>query len=247
MFLNLNCNSIINDVDLLNQIKNICYIDDVRASWIGPGLPQTNVVEFENFAKWATEHWSMYSGFLGLVNNQSNILDIGCGTGYATKCLSYIFENNQITAIDMSKACIDFALNHNNSKNIEYINDDFTVAKFSKKFDYIFLLDTIEHIYPEQHYAFLNKSLSLLSNNGLLFLTTPNAINELDNKDHKGLFNTQRLKLFIEKYRGNIINSQFYNNKKMLTGNEKEYIIKEHIKTFESNSENKSHLKLILK
>jgi hypothetical protein len=106
----------------------------------------------------------------------------------------------------------------------------------------------------DQHYIIIDKLLNLLKDDGYLFISTPN---ELDNPDalteHIGLLNRERTKQFINKYKNNIIQSQFYDNLKLDTD---DYIIDETIDTFEisssgiggvSNAPNKSHFKLTLK
>ena len=117
-------------------------------------------------------------------------------------------------------------------------------------------MEILEHIKADKHYEIINKLLNLLNDDGLLFLSTPN---ELDNMDgisgHIGLLNRSRAKLFIDKYKNNIVSGIFYDNSKLhLTLNE--YIINEDVTTFEDSSwgiggnpncKNKSNFKIILK
>ena len=46
--------SVVNDPELLTSLKKACYTQhDVRAGWIGPGYPYTDVSEFKPLARWA--------------------------------------------------------------------------------------------------------------------------------------------------------------------------------------------------
>jgi len=114
----------------------------------------------------------------------------------------------------------------------------------------------LEHIESVNHFTIIDKLLDLLNNDGLLFLSTPN---ELDNQDaisgHIGLLNRSRTKLFLEKYKNNIISGNFYDNSKLHLDNY-EYIIYDDLTTFEDSSwgiggkshcVNKSQFKIIMK
>ena len=53
-------------------------------------------------------------------------------------------------------------------------------SSFYFKFYYIFFLEILEHIKSENHYTIIDKLLNLLNDDGYLFISTPN---ELDNPD----------------------------------------------------------------
>lgn len=168
--------------------------------------------------------------------------------------ISKNFPNAEIIGIEQNTKCIKFAKKYNNSDKITYLQEDLFLFSTSKKFNYIFFLEVLEHINAERHYEIIDKLLDMLTTDGLLFISTPN---ELDNPDcdngHIGLLNRYRTKQFIERYCNNLLSTQFYNNKLLLTD---DYIIDEKIETFEnsswgiggvSNALNKSNFKLILK
>jgi 2-polyprenyl-3-methyl-5-hydroxy-6-metoxy-1,4-benzoquinol methylase len=250
----------LNDISILKILKQSCYTNnDVRASWIADYNLDTDIVEYKNYATWSHQHWNMYNGFLTDIenkNNHYNILDAACGIGYNTKRLAINLPNSTIMGIDLDKNAISLANKYNNHSNIKYIYGDiFDSSNYNKKFDFIYFLEILEHIKAESHYEIIDKLLSLLNDGGVLFLSTPN---ELDNKDstsgHIGLLNRGRTKLFLERYKNNIISGKFYDNSKLHYDNY-EYIISDDITTFEdsswgvggkSNCKNKSQFKIIM-
>ena len=247
----------LNDLSILNELKNTCYIgDDVRASWIGDYDTDTDVNEFKNYAKWSLQHWNMYYGFFYHIkqNKINYILDAACGTGYNTKMLSEYLPESIIFGVDLNKESIMLAEKYNSAKNICYKIDDLLSCTFEVKFDYIYFVEILEHIKEYNHYIIIDKLLNLLQDDGYLFITTPN---ELDNKDseygHIGFLNRERTQNFIKRYENNIVLSQFYDNKRLETDN---CIIDEPINTYQNTSSgvggiqgapNKSHFKIILK
>jgi 2-polyprenyl-3-methyl-5-hydroxy-6-metoxy-1,4-benzoquinol methylase len=247
----------LNDINLLNELKNSCYTgNDVRASWITEYLIDTDILEFKNFANWSLQHWNMYKGFLNnieLNNEPLYILDAACGIGFNTKMLSENIENATLFGIDLDENSITLANKYNSDKNIIYKVGDLLSYSFEFKFKYIFFLEILEHINANNHYIIIDKLLNLLTEDGLLFITTPNELDNPDcNTEHIGLLNRERTQQFINKYKKNIIESQFYDNSKLLTDDN---IIDESIETYQitssgvggiSTAPNKSHFKLVL-
>ena len=240
---------VIDDEERLNALKNICFTaKDLRAGWIGPGLPKTNQPEFQALAKWATEHWYMYESFVPEISiDTSNILDIGCGIGHSTINLATLFPKMTVTAVDSDAAAIEFAKRYNSKDNISYVAQDFFRFKSDEKFQYIFCLEIFEHLPPELHDVFMEQCLSLLKPTGKMFMTTPNALDERDaDYGHIGMLNRQRTHEFYKRYQKNIIQESFINNTKLLTGRAQDFTIRASFNTYEQNADHKSHFRLIL-
>ena len=248
----------LNDLVILQELKESCYKgNDIRASWIADFELDTDIIEFKNYAKWSLQHWNMYKGFLKDIKINSEplyILDAGCGIGFNTKMINQNIPNSIVYGIDLDDNSIQLANKYNYGKNILYYSNDLLNLSNDLKFDCIFFLEILQHIKAENHYEIIDKLLELLKDDGLLFISTPN---ELDNPDalteHIGLLNRIRTREFINRYKDNIVNSQFYDNLKL---HENNYIIDEPIESYEytcsgiggfSNAPNKSHFKIIFK
>ena len=164
----------INDVELLEKMKSIIFHDgDVRPVWIGPGLGETDVVGHKNYCKWANEHWGLYRVFLDNIKDGTNILDLGCGVGFCTINISDLFKKSVIHAYDIDSESIDFAKKYNSNNKVKYVDGDILTEKLPSC-DYIFLIETLEHIKHEYHYQLIDNCLESLVDGGLLFISTPN-------------------------------------------------------------------------
>lgn len=229
----------INDVELLEIMRSlISHDDDVRPVWIGPELAETDNVDYQNFSRWANQHWGLYGGFLNNITDNSTILDLGCGCGFCTINLQNIFKNSLIHGVDIDIESINFGRKFNFNDNIEYKCEDIIKVKLPKS-DYIFLIETLEHIKYDKQYLIIDKCLSSLKSNGLIFISTPKEEVNYDylEKGHIGIMTNQIFNLFKERYKNNIVNIEYYDNQNLLSNNIEDY----------TNNINGSHYKIILK
>ena len=95
--------------------------------------------------------------FLANINEDSTILDIGCGIGALAYDLSKKAKN--VVAIDISKNAIKFARERYSRENIKYIIGDATIYDFNESYDYIILSNVLEHIKDRNN--FLKKIIPL--------------------------------------------------------------------------------------
>jgi 2-polyprenyl-3-methyl-5-hydroxy-6-metoxy-1,4-benzoquinol methylase len=228
----------INNKELLEKMKDIIFHDgDVRPVWVGPNLADTDILEYKNYGKWANQHWGLYRAFLNDTKDNSTILDLGCGVGFCTINLSDTFKNSKIYGYDIDSVSINFGDEYNSNENIKYICEDITNNKLIKS-DFIFLVETLEHIKHEFHYQLIDNCLESLNENGLLFISTPNEeIFISEDRGHVGILTTKYFNKFKEKYKDNLVSVEYYDNTKLLDDNYKNYI----------NKNNGSHFKIILK
>jgi len=91
--------------------------------------------------------------FMDNIENDSKVLDIGCGDGSLTYDLAK--KARKVVAIDFDKNSIKNAIKRFNNDNIRYIVGDATKYQFEEIFDYTILSNVLEHI--KNRSEFLNK------------------------------------------------------------------------------------------
>jgi len=108
-----------------------------------------------------------------LIGNQpQNILDIGCAEGYLDHQLTLI--GHKVIGMDTSEGAIKRGKDKY-GQSVKFLCDDFLKFDFSKeKIDTVLLLETLEHIPNAEEY--LKKIYQILSPNGHLIISVPNAI-----------------------------------------------------------------------
>ncbi len=102
------------------------------------------------------------------INESSNVLDVGCGTGSIT---NYIQEktNCRITGMDVSQVAIELAVNAYSTKSnkIDFIVGDIEGYSLgAKMFDAILLIDT--HYFIEDFLSLIPHLFTALKDNGKL-------------------------------------------------------------------------------
>lgn len=111
---------------------------------------------------------------LGLQKN-SKVLELGCGVGLFTRLLSQKISSGSIEAVDISQKSIKIAKNHLSKNNIQFFAEDvISYHPKENRFDFITLLDVIEHIPLEEHAKLFRNLGELLSKDTLLIINIPN-------------------------------------------------------------------------
>ncbi|NOW94984.1 bifunctional 2-polyprenyl-6-hydroxyphenol methylase/3-demethylubiquinol 3-O-methyltransferase UbiG [Mucilaginibacter sp. SG564] len=113
-------------------------------------------------------------------------LEVGVGHGlYLSKALEILNDNTTLTAVDISETSITLAKNFIKDSRINYNLKDIFEFNNRKKYDFITLGEVLEHV--EDPLKLLQKLKTLLSDEGILFFTTPTNAPAID---HIYLFNT---------------------------------------------------------
>ncbi|MFX1257021.1 MAG: class I SAM-dependent methyltransferase [Promethearchaeota archaeon] len=85
-----------------------------------------------------------YKFFKDNINENSNVLEIGCSIGVLAFELSK--KASLVYAIDINKKSIEFAKKKFYRPNIKYIHANIMDFKFEEKFDFAILSNVLEHI-----------------------------------------------------------------------------------------------------
>lgn len=105
-----------------------------------------------------------------------HILDAACGVGYGSHFLAQD-KQWKIVGIDQSKEALTIAHTAFSQSNIRYVVDDCHTLEQSKvfgPFDAILSFETVEHL--ERPIEFIQNCYSLLRDEGMLILSTPNQL-----------------------------------------------------------------------
>ncbi len=153
-------------------------------------------------------HWGFspdeYAGreYYGYINfllrlfdyKKTNVLDAGCGDGrfsalLNTKCAS-------VTALDYSERVISMA--RILEPKVNFLVEDVHDFSLSNKFDFIFLVEVIEHIDPSRIEEVLNTMKKHLTKNGRIIITVPSDNVPLNIK-HYQHFNMDKIDALAKK------------------------------------------------
>jgi len=203
--------SIINDPSVLAEMLDVIYGgSDNRPAWIGGHRPATLLQELKAQAGWACDHYDFYLNFVREhVDKRGRILDIGCGAGQNTSMLARY--GDRAIGIDSDPKAITFATKNNKTAGTEFINGSFPEDLDQGGFDYIFCIETIEHVPYEQQIKFLLAALDKLYDGGRMFITTPNE--QIAEPPHIGIWSRSWIPTIFHHIEKNIERRAFFDNK----------------------------------
>lgn len=126
---------------------------------------------------------------LGL-SSRSKVLELGCGVGAFTYLLSKKINSGLVEAIDLSEKSISIAQKNTSKNNVLFFAED--VVSYTPQhsdFDFITLLDVIEHIPLEEHNNLFQNISKIATEQTLIVINIPNPnyINYLHQHHPEGL------------------------------------------------------------
>ncbi|MFK5948486.1 MAG: class I SAM-dependent methyltransferase [Methylococcales bacterium] len=108
------------------------------------------------------------------MNEESSILELGCGIGTITSLLTKTVKKGKIVSVDISEESINQSKKTNKENNIEFIVSDLLSFKYDDfKFDFIVLFDVLEHVPQEQHASIFKKIAPLMNEKSKLIIHVP--------------------------------------------------------------------------
>lgn len=103
----------------------------------------------------------------------ARVLDIGCGSGVVANYLARTAAH--VDALDGNRDAIAYAQSHAVGPNMAFHLAQIDAIPFEDgRFDQIYCMELIEHVYAHQVQALLSRIERLLAPGGELLLTTPN-------------------------------------------------------------------------
>ena len=84
--------------------------------------------------------------FIDNIEDNSKVLDVGCGYGYVAFQIANKKQNSNIYGVDRVLDKINFAKEEYKLNNLNFFCDDVISSKFSKQYDIIILSNILEHI-----------------------------------------------------------------------------------------------------
>lgn len=104
-------------------------------------------------------------------------MEIGCGDGFGSPIVAQAV--NGLTCLDINEELIEDIQQRNAFvKNATYEYFDFREAPRKPQADAGYLIDVIEHIFPEEEADFLANITASLTDHGILIIGTPNKTAE---------------------------------------------------------------------
>lgn len=120
---------------------------------------------------------SLYKRLLKMgLKATSTVLELGCGVGNFTHLLAQKVNSGNIEAVDLSEKSISIAKSKFKSqKNILFeVADIVRYNPKSSNFDFISLMDVVEHIPLDQHDHLFNNIAGICTENTLITINIPN-------------------------------------------------------------------------
>ena len=201
----------IDDASLYQKIYDTAYHGtDIRPAWIGAHRPRTSVEGLRRIASWASTHYDYYLNFVrDYMERRGDVLDIGCGAGQCTGMLARY--SRCATGVDSDATVIDFARRHNAASGALFVQGAFPdTAEPHWQFDYIFCVETMEHIPYGKQAEFVDRALDMLRPDGRMFITTPNE--ETPSAPHVGVWSREWMGLMAARLDGRVVRRAYFSN-----------------------------------
>lgn len=147
------------------------------------------------------EHIARYLFASQLVKGK-DVLDVACGVGYGSQILA-----NQgaasVTAFDLSEDAVRHAKKFYKHEAIDFRVASAETFDFKRKFDIITCFEMIEHV--DNQAKVLARVASHLAPNGVLFISTPRALETKRSAFHTEEFTFDEYRTFLKKALPNVV------------------------------------------
>lgn len=153
-------------------------------------------------------HASRYKFVAKMLQGIDTALEIGCADAFGAPIVAQSVK--KLICTDIDEELIDENITRlKKFTNIEFLYHDFRDVEINKKYDAVYLIDVLEHIYKSEEDILLSNAFKNISSNGIGIIGTPNIYaeqyaSEHSKKGHINLKSHETLKELCEKYFNNI-------------------------------------------
>lgn len=138
-----------------------------------------------------------------------NVLEVGCGIGTFTELLLGYLKKGSILGTDISSTNIEVAKETlSKYKNAEFLVTDMIDFQIDQKFDFIVMLDVLEHIPIEQHMSLFESFSKVLKEDGTIFINIPHHVS----LDYVRTYEPERMQIIDQSLSTNLLIDSIYKN-----------------------------------
>lgn len=128
---------------------------------------------------------------------RGKVADIGFGTGFGSHLL--MLNAKEVHAFEIDENAIKFAKAVFPFKKLFFKQEDITGKIIEKNFDYVIMIDVLEHIKNQQ--LALRNVKKMLSDKGVFICSTPNRLSRYrKSENHVREFATKELEGILKRY-----------------------------------------------
>ena len=140
----------------------------------------------------AHEHWHRYAFARAFVAGR-RVLDVACGEGYGTALLAGMAA--EVTGVDIDAPTVERArATYGSRANVRFIDGSATALPLADgSVDIVVSFETIEHVTAEDQPRMLGEFLRVLTEEGLLILSSPNRSQYSDARNYVNPFHQHEL------------------------------------------------------
>ena len=133
-------------------------------------------------------------------NKPKKFLDIGCGDGRLINFLSKKHNSISFTGIDYDPLSIKWAKILNQKPNVNFISDKLKNLK-KNNFDTVCVIETLEHINPNELIFFCEEIKKKVSKGGNLYITVPHKNKDMVDKHFQHFDCSSLTNLFSDQFK----------------------------------------------
>ncbi|QEP42785.1 class I SAM-dependent methyltransferase [Ectothiorhodospiraceae bacterium BW-2] len=116
---------------------------------------------------------SRYKFCSSMLQGMDRVIEVGIGDGFGSPLVASRVK--QLICTDIDQDMLDKTRTRNSFlENVRFEYFDFIHASFPEKVDGIFLVDVIEHVFPNEESAFVGNLVDSLNHKGVIIMGTPN-------------------------------------------------------------------------